>query len=169
VSDTPFTFKAYALCSYVWQYDDENHYNDGGAFSEFVFMNEQKAQDTCLTFNINCLRGTDICDYANDGVRGYVSGGYEMENLTAFVEWANKLLGTEWSADDGEMVVPEDASAENIKSLMERVSLRFYEVVEVPLDPDTSFVKKQEPKKLAPPEPSVEMPVEPERTIFLED
>lgn len=138
MSELPF--KVYAVCSYAWQYDDQNHYNDGeGSCAEVAYMSEQRAKDECRKRNRAALKGCDIGDYSNEGVRPYLDSDDDTAK-TAFVLWANETFGTKWGISDRELVVPKDLNDAALDLLMGKMSLRFFEVVTIPFDPDTSIV-----------------------------
>ena len=169
-------FKVYVVASYAWEYDDQNHYtNNDASIAAVAHMSEQRAKDECRKRNRAALKGCDIGDYSNEGVRPYLDSDDEAAKST-FVLWANETLGTKWGIGDRELVVPKDLNDAALDLLMGKMSLRFFEVVGVPFDPDTSVVEppKAEPSTeqaaaaLAPEPPKADEP-EAGRVISMED
>jgi hypothetical protein len=167
VSDAKAKFKVYAIAEFNWQYDDQNHYTPEGDPSHPIraYLSEQRAQDDCLIRNMVSFRGRDLGDYSNDGASAYIEGSEED-----FVTWANKELGTKWAVNDHVFVVPKDLPDNKLILLMAKFSLRFFEVLQLDFDPDTSAVPEPPKPEPVPEPPKAEEPkLEAERTIFLED
>lgn len=121
----------YVLGEIGWEYNDEFSYRpeSGGSNACAVYLDKQKADDEAERLNINHIHGENLACYSGDGLHGILR--WKANDEEQFLEWANKELGMKWSKDDGEYEVPANLPNAKCKELLNRITIRFWEVLEV--------------------------------------
>lgn len=119
----------YIVQEISWEYNDEFNYKPEGdaACPLKIFLSKEKAEAMALDKNVAAFRGTDIANYSGDGIYGVVEDDNDIAKIV-------EILGIERTPDDCELEVPEKATREQVLKVMKLVSIRFYEVVKVPLE-----------------------------------
>jgi hypothetical protein len=122
--------KGWVLAEIGWEYNDEYNYRPeyGGSKAQAVYLEKGDADAECERLNCIGIRGAELGSYGGDGLNGVLSRKVSTEE---FLEWANKTLKVEWTDDSYPFEVPEGLSHAVYKGLLERVSIRFWEVLEV--------------------------------------
>ena len=128
--------KGYIVLEVGYEYNDE--YYSTGNYGEMyeapkkVFTDKEKAIIELNEKTINKLRGEDLGRYNGDGLDGICKKGMADEFAMIFKSEFNKDID-----DDGyEIEIPKKATDEQIKKLMECLSLAFFELVEVEVELD---------------------------------
>jgi hypothetical protein len=122
--------KGWVLAEIGWEYNDEYNYRPeyGGSTAQAVYMNKDDAVAECERLNCIGIRGINLGEYGGDGLSGILKCGVSED---VFVKWANETLGTKWSPDECEFAVPDGLMHAQYKDLLNRISIRFWEVLEV--------------------------------------
>lgn len=122
--------KGWILAEVCWEFNDEFSYRPegDGYTAQAVYLLKEDADAQCEKLNCSAIRGVDIGNYSSEGLHGILARKVTKEDLFA---WAKEKLGVEWSENDGEYDVPDGKSHATYKALLDRITLRFHEVIEV--------------------------------------
>lgn len=119
--------EGYVILALGWEYNDE--YYDSGDTDKYqkpteVYLDKTEAKDALLKKEIERFKGNNILMYGEEGIDGLLVNSHEKEEFIKFVnETWPKLNFTE---DDYELDIPQNAKDEDIKKLIKYVSLRFH-------------------------------------------
>lgn len=126
--------KAYTVLEIGWEYNDEYMHtgNDGDTFvapSE-VFLDKEKAEAEWLKKEIDAFRGQELAMYIGEqDLSHYLVDGVSEEE---FIKFIKETFDIEVDIDDYyEIYIPKTATDEQIKELINLMTLRFYKLHEL--------------------------------------
>jgi hypothetical protein len=122
--------KGWALVEINWEYNDEFSYRPEGEgyTTQAVYLAKDDVDAECEKLNCASVRGVDIGNYSSEGLDGVLAKNVTKEKLFA---WAKENLGVEWSNGDDQYDVPDGKSHATYKALLDLLTIRFHEVIEV--------------------------------------
>jgi len=126
--------KGYIILEIGWEYNDE--YYTTGNYGEMyeapteVFMDKKLAQAECDKRELESFRGVNLSSYLGEDLDSYLANSASEDDLFKYVKDTFDVD----MEDDFYFDIPNKATDEQIKGLMEILTLRFHSLKEITIN-----------------------------------
>ena len=122
--------RAFVLCSYAWEYNDEFYCTPEGSpvDTHAAYMNKDDADAMAELSNVKELKGLDLSQYCYDGWQGILA---KTETIEAFTALMHKLGAVDFTDDSPD--IPDGLPHKAYVEMLKHLELRFWVVHELPV------------------------------------
>jgi hypothetical protein len=124
--------KAYIVQEVSYEYNDEINCMSEGGKPEMIFVKKAKAEEHCLMLNIKMFKGLNLREYCYSIDDILKNGVSDEQFIKKFKNIFGRTIDIDLDNDEGQ--IPDDATIEQIKKLLELITLRFYTVEECEIE-----------------------------------